>query len=138
MLQIEQDFLRAIKQKDNRFVLLCMEKGLTANVCDEKGNSALEYALEFDNELFIELAEHKKTTKETLGKALDYIEAQRLSNEHIIAYKKWEKEASFLQKLIDIIIFQKGIELSINATKVYRSLYIKQQFLYELYQKERN
>ena len=137
MLSIERDFLNAIKNKNNLLVLLCLERGLTPNIKDEQGNTALEYALKYDNELFFKLAKHPKTTKETLGRALEYIEAEHFFNEDIFAFKKWEKEASFLKKLFDAIIGQEALKLSINAAQACRSLYIKQQFLLNLYQKER-
>ena len=84
------------------------------------------------------MAEHPKTTKETLGRALDYIEVQRFYHPAIVAQKKWENEASLIQKVFDIIISSQALTLASNAAKTYHSLYIKQQFLLNLYQKERN
>ena len=138
MLQIERDFLNAIRRKDNTFLHLCLSKGLTANICDEKGNTALEYALKYENTIFVELAQHPKTSKGTLARALDYLEVQRYYNEDIIAYKKWKKETPLPIKIIDIVLGNKAFVLSSNSAAVFHSLCIKQHVLYQALQKERN
>ena len=112
-----------------------MNKGLTANVCDENGHTALEYALKYDTQILKMFVQNPKTTKETLGKGLDYIEAELYFNKDIAAFRKWEKERPLALKIFDIICFSPVIDLSTKAANATRSLAHKHLYLYEAYQK---
>ena len=83
------------------------------------------------------LAQHPKTTKKTLVKAIKTLQMQHRYNEDIKALKEWNKETPFFKKIIDTII-AKALALSIKAALANRSIYIKQQILYKEYQKERS
>ena len=138
MSQMEKDFLHAIQMKNNAMVVYCLDKGLNANICDEKGTTALEYALKYNPEFLERLAQHPQTKKETIARAIDTLQAECHTNKDIIAFKKWEKETPFFQKIIDMIIGLKALSLSLKAAETTRSLQIKQQILYKEYQKERS
>ena len=138
MLQIEKDFLNAIKSKNDGFVLRCLNRGLTANICDENGFTALEYALKYNGELLTTLAQHPKTTKETLGRTLDYLEAQHFFNKDIRAFEKWKKESSLIKKLFDIAVTSTAVTLSTKATSAYSSILTIRTYLLDLYEKERS
>ncbi|MBE6449736.1 MAG: hypothetical protein E7013_03495 [Alphaproteobacteria bacterium] len=137
MLQIEQDFLHAIQRKDNRFVSLCLDKGLTANIRDENGSTALEHALWYKNdEALALLATHPKTTQKTLGLTLDLLEALRFSDKNLIAAKEYEEKTSFLNKIIDALFLSNGTRIYLNAAKTAGRYCFIQKLLYQEYQNQ--
>ena len=139
MLQIERDFLHAIEKNDNRLVWLCLEKGLNANTCDENGTTALEYALKYKNdEVLTRLAKRPETTKQTLGRTLDLLEALRASDQELWAVKEYEEKASFLNKILDILFLSNGTQIYLKAAKTAGRYTIIRDFLYREYQNQRH
>ena len=135
MLQIERDFLNAIIKQDNRLVFLCLEKGLNANVCDENGTTALEYALRYKNdEVLTKLATHPKTTQKTLGLTLDLLEALRFSDNDLCAAREYEAKTSFLNKILDALFLSNGTRIYLNAAKTAKRYSHIQKLLYKEYQ----
>ena len=139
MLPIERDFLYSIQTNNHSFTEYCLRVGLTANVRDEKGVCALEYALYYKNDKALaKLATHPKTTKETLALALDLLEVLRLSDKDLQAVQEYEKKTSFLNKVMDVLFSNKGIVLYSNAAGSARRYYFIQKLLYEKYQNQHN
>ena len=139
MLQIERDFLHSIKTKNHEFTKYCLNAGLTANTCDEDGVNALEYALWYKNdEALFELANHPKTSQKTLGRTLDLLEALRLSDKDLLAFREYEEKTSFLSKLIDTLFSNKGARTCLNAAGTMRRYCLIQRVLYDKYQNQRN